>query len=360
MTIFSFLTTGVAYKYFTRSTSFDEICETNNNEFSETSGNIDSLLSEFEFKKVSFINTVTPLKKKEMSKERKMVNFISWYHNLLDLNIPESYELESIVFPSPCQYGSANDQVHSKFYKPALDTKLPAIIVLHELGGDEPIAAHISHYLSRSGIACLELKLPYYGKRKVKGETFMCSDVLKLNRNFRQAVLDIKRAVDWLEKQDCVDRDKIGICGVSLGGIVGSIAYSHEERFSSGVFLAGSANLAKTIWNSNHPMFRKWKTHLFANKPDITLEYFEDAIKLAEPSSYSQLISNNPRKEYILMINPIEDSLLPIESSMALWNSLGRPKSILYHGDHDDKRTMLILPKVFSNIKDHFKYLYGS
>ncbi len=45
-----------------------------------------------------------------------------------------------------------------------------------------------------------------------------------------QAVLDIRRATAWLAARDEVDDDRLGITGISLGGVMSPLAASGEPR----------------------------------------------------------------------------------------------------------------------------------
>lgn len=49
------------------------------------------------------------------------------------------------------------------------------------------------------------------------------------------------KAVDWLEQQDDVDPDRIGMTGISLGGHFAPRAVAYEPRFASGA-----------VWGANH------------------------------------------------------------------------------------------------------------
>lgn len=49
------------------------------------------------------------------------------------------------------------------------------------------------------------------------------------------------RAVDWLELQPGVDRNRIGLSGISLGGHFAPRAVAYEERFAAGA-----------VWGANH------------------------------------------------------------------------------------------------------------
>ena len=52
-----------------------------------------------------------------------------------------------------------------------------------------------------------------------------------------QAILDIRRATAWLGRQPEVDGERLGVFGISLGGITGALAAAAEPRLQN-IFLA--------------------------------------------------------------------------------------------------------------------------
>ena len=63
---------------------------------------------------------------------------------------------------------------------------------------------------------------------------------------FRSAVLDARRAGDWLLKQGY---RRLALLGTSLGSCVAFLTLAHDQRFRSGVFIHGSAYFADICWH---------------------------------------------------------------------------------------------------------------
>jgi hypothetical protein len=61
----------------------------------------------------------------------------------------------------------------------------------------------------------------------------------------RQAVLDTRRAADWLLD---IGHRNVGLVGTSLGSCIGFLAFAHDERFSSGAFIHVSGHFADVVW----------------------------------------------------------------------------------------------------------------
>ena len=68
----------------------------------------------------------------------------------------------------------------------------------------------------------------------------------------RQGVLDIRRARAWLAEQDELDREQLGIFGISLGGITSGLAVTAEPRFSKVCMLLAGGDIAQVGWDTPH------------------------------------------------------------------------------------------------------------
>jgi hypothetical protein len=66
-----------------------------------------------------------------------------------------------------------------------------------------------------------------------------------------QAVLDVRRTVDFLETRPEFDSKRLGIAGISLGSIVATVAYGVDTRIKLATFMLGGADLAHIIWHSS-------------------------------------------------------------------------------------------------------------
>src|SRR5262245_50831532 len=146
----------------------------------------------------------------------------------------EGVAMSLVTFPSPVTTPEAsNNTVHCEYFCPQAPGKHPAVIVLHILGGDFPLARVFANNFAQHGVAALFVKMPYYGERRQPGSParMVSTDPEETARGMTQAVKDIRYAAAWLAAQDEVDSKQLGIFGISLGGITASLAASAEPRF---------------------------------------------------------------------------------------------------------------------------------
>src|SRR5690606_11936745 len=116
------------------------------------------------------------------------------------------------------------------------------VVVLHILGGEFALSRMTANSLAREGIAALFVKMPYYGERRSRSSPrrMISRDPHETVEGMTQAVLDIRRAAAWLAARPEVDKEKLGVTGISLGGIMSSLSAAAEPRFRKvAPYLAG-------------------------------------------------------------------------------------------------------------------------
>jgi hypothetical protein len=104
--------------------------------------------------------------------------------------------------------------------------------------------------LQKAGITTLRLSLPYHHQRKPayleRAEYLVSSNIGRTLTAIRQAVLDARRAGDWLLERGY---KRIGILGTSVGSCIGFLAFAHDDRFSAGAFIHVASFFADVVWN---------------------------------------------------------------------------------------------------------------
>lgn len=236
-----------------------------------------------------------------------------------------------VTFPSPVETPyERNNTVHCEYYRPLKEGKVPAVVVLHILGGDFPLSRIFCNTLAHRGVAALFVKMPYYGPRRepVGGRRMVSLDPRETVEGMTQAILDIRFAVAWLASRDEVDPAQLGIFGISLGGITGALASTAEPRLKNVCLMLAGGDMATIGAESRSRELaearRRWK----ANGQDEA--EFDELIKSIDPVTYAA----NARDRRILMINATDDEVIPKVCTLALWQALGRPEIQWYSGGH--------------------------
>ena len=147
-----------------------------------------------------------------------------------------------------------NNRVHARLF--AASNSGPAVVVLPQWNAKWDVQVKICQWLNRWGITALRLSMPYHDRRMIPGheraDHLVGPDIgLTLEAN-RQAILDVRRCLQWLARQGY---GKLGLVGTSIGSAVGFITMAHEPLVRAGVFLHVStyfADVVRTGMNTAH------------------------------------------------------------------------------------------------------------
>ncbi|HET9369724.1 MAG TPA: alpha/beta hydrolase family protein [Vicinamibacterales bacterium] len=125
-----------------------------------------------------------------------------------------------------------------------------AVVVLPQWNADSEGHVGLCQLFARFGVTSVRLSMPYHDARRPKDlerADFIVSpnigQTLQVNR---QAVLDARRIVDWLEREGF---DSIGIVGTSLGSCLSMLTMAHEPRLKAGAFNHVSPYFADVVWS---------------------------------------------------------------------------------------------------------------
>lgn len=222
-----------------------------------------------------------------------------------------SGQLEYVVsFPSAYASGDkTNDAVQLRVLLPEESENPSMVLVLHYWGASNlRIERALALDLNQRGIGAAILSLPYHLGRTPagtsSGQLAIQPDPKKLEATMTQAVMDVRRSLDFLEqRKEC--GPLLGIYGTSLGAIVSSLSYANDSRLKSAVFLLGGIDLAKVIWESSRVVPIREELR----RRGSTESSLREALKRVEPGEYL------PRAEpgRTLVMRASFDSVVPPE-----------------------------------------------
>jgi dienelactone hydrolase len=260
-------------------------------------------------------------------------------------------EPRDLSLPSAAPSGLAvNDRVLFRYHVPVRPsgTKLPAVILLHYMGGSGVDSQwdKFARTLSQRGIVVVALTLPYHGQRRPPNDApnrhfvgeVSAGGAVRVAQAFGQSASDVDAVVTWLTQQPEVDTDRIGAVGVSLGAFVLHLAMGRDPRIRAGVAALGAGNLAEIFLHTQGRQL---------NAQDI------EALRAVEPLTYAD--RNRPRR--VLMIQAARDAVVPPRHAERLWEALGRPP--IQWADVDHKGLALSLNSVTKTTIAYLEAAWG-
>jgi hypothetical protein len=187
-----------------------------------------------------------------------------------------------------------NNTVRARFFNAGKDL---AVLVLPQWNCKWDGQVQLCRILQRAGATALRLSLPYHHDRKPsqleRAEYIVSANVGRTLTAIRQAVLDTRRAADWLFSQGY---RRVGVLGTSVGSCIGFLTFVHDERLSPGAFIHVSSFFADVVWNG---LSTRHVRSALENGVDLErLRYLWSPIS---PYPFIKLLSGTQRK--ILMLS---------------------------------------------------------
>lgn len=233
----------------------------------------------------------------------------------------------AVTFPSPVETTvPENNTVHGEYFQPAGAGPFPAVVVLHILGGEFPLSQTVASSLARSKVAALFIKMPYYGERRSKDSPrrMISRNPRETAEGMTQAVLDIRRAAAWLSARPEVDRQRLGVTGISLGGIMSALSAAGEPRFRKVAIYLGGGKLGENLWNMPHRDAEVFRDEWI--KAGESRESFLKLLEPVDPATHGRLLKDRD----VLMVNAKNDEIIPTAATMALWESIGTKPELVW------------------------------
>jgi hypothetical protein len=124
-----------------------------------------------------------------------------------------------------------------------------AIVVLPQWNADAFSHNALCAIFNRMGISALRLSKPYHDIRRPteleRSDYAVSANIGRTLSACRQAVVDIRCCLDWLESQGY---EHFGVLGTSLGSCYAFLASAHDKRLRVNAFNHASTSFGDVVW----------------------------------------------------------------------------------------------------------------
>jgi len=146
-----------------------------------------------------------------------------------------------------------NDLVNARWYpadpKKQIGKPKQAIVVMPQWNADAFSHNVLCSLFNRFGVSALRLSKPYHDIRRPseleRSDYAVSANIGRTLSATRQAVVDIRCCLDWLESQGY---EQFGVLGTSLGSCYGFLASAHDKRLRVNAFNHASAAVGDVVW----------------------------------------------------------------------------------------------------------------
>jgi hypothetical protein len=228
----------------------------------------------------------------------------------------EMEEAPFLRFTSPVRTRyPENDTVNARWYPAHPETQKgkpkQAMIIMPQWNADAFSHNALCTLFNHFGISCLRLSKPYHDIRRPaeleRSDYAVSSNVGRTTEACRQAVVDIRSCIDWLEQQGY---EQFGVLGTSLGSCYAFIAAAFDPRLKVCAFNHASTWFGDVVWTGQSTR------HIRAAFEQSGLDQAQvrEIFSIVSPMSYMDRFAARPKRS--LVVHATYDLTFPLEYSL--------------------------------------------
>jgi Alpha/beta hydrolase domain containing 18 len=214
----------------------------------------------------------------------------------------ELEEAEFLRFTSPVRTRyPENDIANARWYPADPETQKgkpkQAMIVMPQWNADAFSHNALCTLFNSFGISCLRLSKPYHDIRRPaeleRSDYAISANIGRTIEACRQAVVDIRSCIDWLEAQGY---EQFGVLGTSLGSCYAFIAAAFDPRLKVCAFNHASTWCGDVVWTGQSTR------HVRAafEQAGLTHDQVRQLFSTISPMSYMERFAASPKRNLVV------------------------------------------------------------
>ena len=169
---------------------------------------------------------------------------------------------------------------------------------------------------NRMGVSALRLSKPYHDIRRPaeleRSDYAVSANVGRTISACRQAVVDIRCCVDWLEEQGY---EHFGVLGTSLGSCYGFLASAHDTRLRVNAFNHASTAFGDVVWAGQSTRHIRAGVEAAGLTQDRLRALWAPVSPISYYTKFASSEAGGPLKR-VLLVYAIYDLTFPLEYSL--------------------------------------------
>lgn len=244
------------------------------------------------------------------------------------------FTIERVVLSAAADAAGTNRLLELDYYRPKGVDRAPVIVVLPILGGGYPAEKHFCAYFAKHGMAAILVRRE--GLRKT------ISQLEEVNETLLHSAIDARKAIDWIETRPELDARRIGVFGISMGGIRAAFLTPLEPRIRAAVIALAGGDLPYIITHSNEPGLSR-RRNQFRETHQLSEAAFQAEVQKSitcDPLS----VAGSADRHRLLLVQALFDRAVPTRKGLELRRALGKPETIFLPTGH--YTSLLFIPYI--------------
>lgn len=214
--------------------------------------------------------------------------------------------------------------IKAKTYIPATKNS-PVVFMLPSLGGTNQLDQALAESFCKQNIAAILITTSFIGL-----DSDGLVPVSDHDHSLRRVVSALKGAIVNVRTSDKINVNKIGLFGVSLGGILGSVAYGVMPEISAATFLVNGGDIPFIMAYSDQPRMVKLRQARMAEQNLKTIQEYELFLRdhlVLDPLHFAKTNDADSTKLFLSK----SDNSVPSEKQMEYYAAMGTPSETTFY-----------------------------
>ena len=210
------------------------------------------------------------------------------------------------------------------YYRPTGTNRTPVIVVLPIIGGGYPLEKIFCSYFARQGMAAVLVR-----RDRLKRTIDRLEEVDDI---LRQAAVDAQQAIDWVETRSELDASRIGVFGISMGGIRAAFLTPLDPRIRAAAIGLAGGDLPYIVTHSTEPGLTRRRRGYMEKNGLPEPEFKKELQKVIHCDPLAVAPSVDPGK--VLLVIAAADTAVPTSKQLELRRAMGRPETVFLPTGH--------------------------
>jgi pimeloyl-ACP methyl ester carboxylesterase len=202
--------------------------------------------------------------------------------------------------------------------------KSPVVVLLPISGGKYEAESHFARYFAKHGFA-----VALVHRREVGKET---PAPAAIEAWLKENVAAHRRVLDWIETRQELDAQRIGVFGISMGGIQAALLSALDGRIRAATLGLAGGDLPFILAHSTEKGIAR-RREAFLSDHQMTLSQFQAELREAityDPGALAPFVE----PDRFLLVLGVFDTVVPFRKGWELRQKLGRPETLLLPTGH--------------------------
>jgi dienelactone hydrolase len=260
-----------------------------------------------------------------------------------NLEVHARFTLHRIETAALANHVRTNRTLALDYYRPVGTNRTPVILVLPIIGGDYPLEKIFCSYFARQGMAAVLVR-----RDRLKRTIDQLEEVDDI---LRQAAVDARQAIDWVEQRQELDASRIGVFGISMGGIRAAFLTPLDSRIRAAAIGLAGGDLPYIVTHSTEPGLTR-RRRSYTERNGLAKPEFEKALQKVvncDPLAVASVV--DPGK--VLLVIAAVDTAVPTSKQLELRRAMGCPETVFLPTGH--YTAFLFVPYIKSACLQFFK-----